>query len=83
MDWKDTEPDADGRRLNLRFSPTSVNGFLFGAEPAFPYALVDLGLVIVALSGHVVDALAAGPGARPDRGTSPSRTRRMPLINLA
>ena len=68
MDWKDTEPDADGRRLNLRFSPTSVNGFLFGAEPAFPYALGDLGLVVVALSRHVVDALAAGTDVTLGRG---------------
>jgi AraC-like DNA-binding protein len=28
-------------RLDLRFSPTSTNGFLFGAEPAFPFTLVD------------------------------------------
>jgi hypothetical protein len=35
VDWKDAQPDADSRRLDLRFSPTSINGFLFGAEPAF------------------------------------------------
>src|SRR5215471_14541180 len=45
-------------RRDLRFSPNSTGGFLFGADPAFPSALVDLGLVVVALSRHVVDALA-------------------------
>ena len=70
MDWKDAEPDADNRRLDLRFSPTSTDGFLFGAEPAFPFALVDLGLVIVALSGHVVDALAAGADVALDHARS-------------
>jgi hypothetical protein len=43
VDWKDAQPDADSCRLDLRFSPTSTNGFLFGAETAFPFALVDLG----------------------------------------
>src|SRR5262249_30360067 len=51
---------ADCSRLDLCFSPTSINGFLLGTEPAFPSALVDLGLVVVALSRHMVDALAAG-----------------------
>jgi hypothetical protein len=32
---------------------------LFGAEPAFPFGLVDLGLVVVALSRHAVVALAS------------------------
>jgi hypothetical protein len=60
VDWQDAEPDADSRRLDLRFSPASSDGFLLGAKPAFPFARVDLGLVVVALSRHVVDALAAG-----------------------
>src|SRR5215471_8184552 len=46
--------------LDLRFSPARAEGFLLGAEPAFPFAQVDDGLVVVALSRHVVDALAAG-----------------------
>jgi len=49
VDWKDAQPDADSRRLDLRFSPTT-NGFLFGAEPAFPFAVVDLGRVLRASS---------------------------------
>jgi hypothetical protein len=65
VDWKDAQPDADGR-LDLRFLPTSTNGFLFGAEPAFPFALVDLDLVV--LSEHVVDALAAGTDVTLGRG---------------
>jgi hypothetical protein len=64
VDWQDAQPDADGR-LDLR---SSTNGFLFGAEPGFPFALVDLGLVVVALSGHVVDALAAGTDVTLGRG---------------
>jgi len=60
VDWKGAQSDAGSRRLDLHFSPTSTNGFLFGAEPAFPFALVDLGLVVVALSRHVVDALVTG-----------------------
>jgi hypothetical protein len=68
VDWKDAQPDADSCRLDLRFSLTSTNGFLFGAEPAFPFALVDLGLVVVALSRHVVDALAAGIDVTLGRG---------------
>jgi len=35
VDWKDAQPDADGRCLDLRFSPTSINGFVFGVERAF------------------------------------------------
>jgi len=70
VDWKDAEPDAYNRRLDLRFSPTSTDGFLFGAEPAFPFALVDLGLVVVALSRHVVDALAAGADVALDHARS-------------
>ena len=47
-------------KLEHRFSPTGTDGILLGAEPAFPFALVDLGVVVVALSRHVIDALARG-----------------------
>ena len=34
------------------------DGFRFSAEPTFPFAPVDSGLIVAALSRHVVDALA-------------------------
>jgi hypothetical protein len=41
------------------FSPPGADGFFLGAQPAFAFALVDLNLVVVPLSRHVVDVLAA------------------------
>src|SRR5262245_21428459 len=46
--------------LDLRFLPASSDGFLLGAEPAFTLVLVDLRLVVVVLSRHVVGAFAFG-----------------------
>src|SRR5262245_18886123 len=53
--------------LDLRSSATGSEGFLLAAEPALPFAQVDSGLVVVVLSRHVVDALAAGADVALDR----------------
>ena len=47
-------------KLDLRFSPTGTDRFLLGAEPAFPFDDADFGCVVVALSRHMLDALATG-----------------------
>src|SRR5215468_4611343 len=52
--------------LDLRSSATGSDGFLLAAEPAFPFARVDSGLVAVVLS-WLADALAAGADVALDR----------------
>ena len=52
--------DGEPTKLDFRFSPTGTYGLLLAAEPALTLALINLGLVIVTLSRHVVDVLAFG-----------------------